>query len=582
MSDVVLVVPPHDLLYADMGFAADRLGVGYLAATLRQAGFTVSVLHCPALRLDAQAAAEAILRQRPALVGISALFSETDMVGMVQVARAVWEHAPGLHLTVGGHPPSLTAGEVLTHFPEIDSVIRAEGEHTLLELASRLKQGRAWQDVAGMSCRLNGGVIHNPLRPLIDDLDQLPFPARDVLDLIPADQATVAMISSSRGCFGRCTFCSIRAFYSQAPGRLWRARSAENVVAEIETLRRRWPISSIQFVDDNFTGTGQRGRQRAYALAEALIRRKLRLRFSIESRADGVDETLFAALQRAGLATVFLGIESGTQRALDFFNKGTTVETNRRAIDVLRRLGIKCVAGFIPFDPYTTPAELLQNLRFLEETGLDQDLDTYPRFLNRLQVYPGCPVQKTLSERDLLEPVHDDRLRGYVNSYRFPFVDPRTAALFEALSAAGYSEDGRFLISSDFLHLRDRWRLWLKRIQHLTGLSEAELCQVPALRGPFITRTLEPWLKARWAQTMQTFMAMLEALSGQGPAPPTAQDLPARLRGQMTAALAEVDGRYLGMPLADKLNELQSLLVQPRISFSYRDADYIALFERGV
>jgi hypothetical protein len=130
--------------------------------------------------------------------------------------------------------------------------------------------------------------------------------------------------------------------------------------------------------------------------------------------------------------------------------------------------------------------------------------------------------------------------------------------------------------------LRDRWHLWLKRIQTLTGLPQAELYQIPALRGPFVTQTLEPWLRARWTSTLRTFMTMLAALEGESPNPSANPDLPARLRAQMRATLEAVDLHYLGMSLSDKLNELQSLLVQPQVSFSYRDTDYVAHFERAV
>lgn len=327
-------------------------------------------------------------------------------------------------IAAGGHTPSLAWQETLLACPELDVIVRGEGETTFLDLVERVLSGRSWEDTPGIALVRNGVPVCNTQRALLEDLDGLPPPAHDLLPAVLA-QGGHATVYSSRGCYGNCSFCSIRAFYNVAPGPKWRAMSAEPVVDEIERLHRDYGACDFRFSDDNFVGPGRAGRERAFAIGQEMIRRGIRIPFVISARADNVDRELFALLKEAGLVQVFLGVEAGVQSMLDRFNKGVTVEQNRRAVSVIRELGIEPVIGFILFDQDTTVQELLDNLTFLKEIGLTQGgLNSRLDVLNRLEVYPGTPVEQKLRA--------EGNLTGDFTAYDYRFKDPLVALIYRS------------------------------------------------------------------------------------------------------------------------------------------------------
>jgi radical SAM superfamily enzyme YgiQ (UPF0313 family) len=184
-------------------------------------------------------------------------------------------------------------------------------------------------------------------------------------------------------------------------------------------------MSKFGFVDDNFIGPGSKGKERAVRIAEEIRARKLKIRFSIECRADEVDEDTLRALKEAGLRAVFMGIESGVQRQLDTFNKGTTTEQNRRAIELVRNVGLAMGSGFMLFDPYVTVEELQENIRFIRETGILRG----PIPITKVRLYSGIP---------LIDKVREDGLlieKGLDLDYSFK--DPRIPLMWKVSVAMG-------------------------------------------------------------------------------------------------------------------------------------------------
>ncbi len=348
-----------------------------------------------------------ILPLKAELVGISALQAQADgLVGLVKGIRASGSQVP---IVLGSHFPTFCYDRLLVDFPEVDAVVRGEGEAPFLELVRRMASGKSWHDVPGVAYSQDGQVIANTPPPLIEDLDSLPFPARDTLPAVRNIGAMVS-VSSSRGCPHRCTFCTIPQFYRLAKGPVWRARSPENVVEEIRYLVKEYDVKHFIFVDDNFIGVGRRGKERALEIAELLIRAELGVEFFLSCRVTDVEEELFSLLKRAGLRVVGLGVESGNQRQLDTYGKGTKVEDNKRAITLLRKIGVEPGIGFIMADPYFTPEELIQNIRFLSEVGVKLSELTFP--LGELWVFDGTTILDRLKE--------EGRLRGdYLHGYKW-------------------------------------------------------------------------------------------------------------------------------------------------------------------
>jgi radical SAM superfamily enzyme YgiQ (UPF0313 family) len=422
LQQVTLVVPPRRrrLSREDAG---EALGVEYLAAVLRRRGHRVRVYDATLLGWDTARLVRQVLTERPWLVGLSLVLPRMVREGIRLAALLRRAGYRGL-VVAGGYTPSLAYREFLNQAAGVDAVVVGEGEATFAELVDRLRDGTdpTRVQVPGVACRGGDGSVQLlPGRALVD-VDALPFPDRDLLPAVLA-RGEPAAVYSSRGCWARCSFCAVAAFYGLGSGPRWRGRSPENVVEELSCLVRDHGVTRVNFVDDNWVGPGEKGRQRAFALADLLERQPWRVEFMVSARPEDVEIELFRRLRQVGLRRVFLGVESGVQAALDRMGKGITVADNLRALRILEEVGLEAVPGFILFDPGTTLGELEANLAFLFRTGiLSRSFNSRMDVLNRLEVYPGTPVEEELRTRGLL--------RGDYLDYWYPFADWRVALAY--------------------------------------------------------------------------------------------------------------------------------------------------------
>lgn len=378
----------------------EHLGLGYLASTLLSYGYQMEMLDANFNDWTAEETARRIQAHPSRVVGFSVFLNNVRQT--LQVIEMLKSRGDKRHITLGGHHPTFNYEEILANIPGINSIIIGEGEITLLEMMKRLSEGRDWTEVPGIAFRDKGGkIIRNACQPLISNLDSIPFPYREPY----ADhlrQQQMATVLSSRGCYGACSFCSIRSFYNLASGKPWRARSAKNVVDEIEDLVRRYGIQHIEFVDDNLIGTGKQGRERARSLGEEIIRRGLHISFLFICRANDINEELLFFLKKAGLSKVDIGVESWIPSHLAVFNKKLTVEDNRRAIDILKKLELANRFYLVPSNPYASIGELCQNMAEVEQVGLSYFPD--PAIFNRLVVFKGSPIEERLRREGMLLP----------------------------------------------------------------------------------------------------------------------------------------------------------------------------------
>lgn len=379
----------------------ESLGIAYIASTLKREGHEVNLISSALEYLSPRGMVRAIIQAEPELVGFSVM--EIDARRTLAIVDALRHRGIQAHITLGGHFPTFNHTRILRGFDGVDSIVRGEGEYTLSELAQQLSDGGSLKDVRGLSYRDGPEIRVNPPRPLIQDLDALPFPDRYLTELV-LRAAPVMSMSASRGCYGNCSFCSIRSFYEDSPGPKWRTRSPEGIADEMEALVRRFGRQPIRFVDDQFVGPGKKGRSTAYRLGEEILSRNIGVQFTCSCRVDDIEEDLFGLLKEAGLKKVFIGVESGTERGLTTFNKRTTVAQNKKALATLDKVGIEYKIGFIFFDPYTTYEEVQQNLRFLSEIspfwqGKKGVLSITPSLI----VHGGTPIHARLQrERRLI------------------------------------------------------------------------------------------------------------------------------------------------------------------------------------
>lgn len=400
----------------------ENLATRYLAAVLRERGFKVEL--APFSTADEK---EAVVRQalaaQPRLVGLSIIF-QYRAPEFLDLATELRGALPGVHITAGGHFPTFAAGDLLRDYPALDSVVRGEGEYTLLELVQRLDRPEEWNHILGLSYRCDGRVIENPPRPLIADLDSLPFPARDTP---PQHHLGIGFspILGSRGCYRDCAFCSIHSFYGASRGPRQRFRSVPNLVSEMEMLYHRFGVRFFVFNDDEWFPPGRAARwERATALESELRCRNLDVIMSIKCRADDVEEELFRRLLGMGVVRAYVGVESGSDHSLRTLNKRTTVEQNRQALEVLQRVGMLADFGLIFFDPDSTVEDIRANLDFLREmAGAGQA----PLSFGRLEVYAGTPILERLQA--------EGRLVGDYLAWDYTIADPRVEMLFRLMIA---------------------------------------------------------------------------------------------------------------------------------------------------
>ncbi len=374
---------------------ASSLGIRSLSSFLRKQGAITKVVDAHCWGLTASETAESLVDFQPDLVGIQLIFFR-QIYGLQEVIEACQDRFPYLlnkTWVVGGHVPTFSPQQLLSRFPQFDLAIRGEGEKalsTLCETLTELPLARNWRlSVPNASYIADGEYRSNSATDLIPDLDTLPFPDVEALDL---EHDGPASIMGSRGCYATCEFCSVPPFFKEAKGPLWRLRSASSIVDEIEALSKLHGYTHISFLDDIFLGTDSRSKKRALEIARLIQKRELSIKFSIECRADSVELEIFHNLKQAGLARVFLGLESGSERVLARYKKMSGVSENDRAIAILNQIKVDIGVGFIMFNPETTLSEFEENVEYLAK----HNILTYRAISNKMQAYPGTPVHQRL------------------------------------------------------------------------------------------------------------------------------------------------------------------------------------------
>jgi anaerobic magnesium-protoporphyrin IX monomethyl ester cyclase len=373
-----------------------NLGIGYMTNVLINHGFIVEVLD---IRSEKQSILSRILNLDPIIVGLSIIFQNytPDFAELVKYLR---DNGVICAICAGGHTPSLEPDETLKAIPGLDFIVRFEGELTLLEIVQRMDKGKEWTNVESIAWRHNGDITNTPLRPLIKELDKLPFPKRWSLDL-KCLGIKVTSLLASRGCPRDCTFCSIRRFYSIPPGKVRRTRSPENVIEEIRMLYDDHNVRIFLFQDDDFSLMTKRDlmwcRRFVKCLHKAGITNKIL--WKINCRSDEVDYKIFKELNSAGLYMVYLGIESGNKVGLKMLNKHISVEQNLNAVDTLKRLGMSYDFGFMLFDPSSTIERVLENVHFLRKICGDGSATAS---FGKTLPYAGTDLEKLMQQEGRL------------------------------------------------------------------------------------------------------------------------------------------------------------------------------------
>jgi len=339
------------------------LGLAYLAAVLSEAGIEVKVIDYvvfPYSRTELQRELEQF---QPRIVGLTAVSMTFNFA--IEVVRDIKQMCPDMVTVMGGPHVSFCANETLLQFPELDIVVKGEGERTVVDLARAIESGLSWHGVEGIVFR-SGADIHSTAdRELIAELDTLPVPARHMLPLGRYRALGMPIsLTTSRGCPFKCIFCVGR----KMVGSRVRYRSPAKVVDELEHLSGL-NFHQINIADDLFTAN----KSHCLGVCDEIINRRLQLTWTSFARVDTVSEEILTRMKAAGCSAVSFGVESGNPQILKTIKKGISKKQVVAAVKMCRRAGVTPFASFILGLPGETPQTVRESLEFgeqLKELGL--------------------------------------------------------------------------------------------------------------------------------------------------------------------------------------------------------------------
>jgi len=313
---------------------------------------------------------------KPDMVGITVW--TTFAASAYKIASLCKEYDKSVPVVMGGPHITIKYGEVIKICRDADFLIRGEGEETFLELVEKLQDGdevkiERLRNIKGIAYRQNGRIIHNPDREFIQNLDAIPFPARDLLlNKGSYNSEDMGLLMTSRGCPYNCSYCATGIWKRRI-----RYRSINNVIEEIKFVINAYGTQQFTIKDDTFTVN----RKRVLEFCDKLIKENLDINWDCNTRVDIIDEELLKKMKAAGCNGIKVGIETGNERVLKLINKRTTLSQAREAARLFRRVGIHWTGYFMMGLPSETKEEIYQTLKFMKELKPDfASLSVYEPF----------------------------------------------------------------------------------------------------------------------------------------------------------------------------------------------------------
>lgn len=386
--NILFVIPKVKSLFGDEGAtpAHPHVGVAYLVAFLKQHNIDTAVFD-EGLEKNDKKLFEFINNFRPDLIGITS-FSYCYQYSYETIKKL--KEKFDIPIIVGGPHVSAVKGEILKE-TNADFAIKGEGEYTFLELINQIqKRKHNFKNIKGLLWRKNNKIIENENRPYIENLDSLPIPAYENcgLEKYPCHEQKTLPIITSRGCPYRCNFCSVRL----SMGNRFRARSAENVVDEIEYWYKKG-FRLFEINDDCFSFDIKR----AMKICDLIIKRKLKITYQLYNgiRVDRINKELLRKMKQSGCVFISYGCEAGNEQILKNIRKGITLEQVQQVVNWTNEIGIKSSTNFIIGHPGETYETAMDSIRFAESLPCD-----FVNFYN-LVPYPGTDLFEWVKTNNL-------------------------------------------------------------------------------------------------------------------------------------------------------------------------------------
>jgi len=387
---ILLVNPPQDKVYGKM-ISPDYppLSLAYIGAVLKKAKYFVKIIDMNAEEVSIQKFRE--ISDKYDVIGFTATtptFKAAEkLCEFVKKNSKKTTILGGIHATIS--PDSCIKSK------NIDFVVRGEGEETILELIREINGKKQYKKVKGISYKIKNKIIHNSNRTLIKNIDEIPFPARELFkqkkySYPDSLKSPVMPIMTSRGCPYECTYCCTKLIFTRSV----RFRSAKNVVDEIEELLKKYGVKEIHIWDDNFTIN----KRRVFEIKEELKKRKINLKFAFPNglRVDQVDEERLKYLKEMGVYSMAFGVESGNQTILNNVKKGATLEQVKKTYALAKKIGLE-TWGFFMLGLYGETEETIKDtINFAKE--IDPDIAKF----HILKPFPGTEIFEQLKEDNLI------------------------------------------------------------------------------------------------------------------------------------------------------------------------------------
>lgn len=417
--------------------AQPPLGLAYLAAILEREGFEVMIVDaiiedplCSSGKITREGLlrfglgddqiAKIIEEYAPDMVGVSCLVSAkyNDAKNICSITKRV---DPDCVTVMGGAHPTLMAKDVLKN-ADLDYVVLGEGDYSFLELIRYIEGKLAISELDGVAMKEGGRIRIIPKTRYIKDLDDIPFPARHLLKIedywkvnLPHGEATRvpwSTIMTSRGCPASCIYCAVQLVW----GKKYRARSAENVLAEIDLLINRYGIKELLIEDDNFTFD----KKRTEKILDGIIDRGWDITWTTPSGIAifALDANLLRKIKRSGCTSITLAIESGSQRVLnEVVKKPLQLKKVEEIAREAKKVGLKTKAFFMLGIPGETKEEMRQTLELARRLKLDWSCFSITTPLPGTALYDICKTNNYI-EGDI-DPVNVEYTTARIKTREF-------------------------------------------------------------------------------------------------------------------------------------------------------------------
>jgi anaerobic magnesium-protoporphyrin IX monomethyl ester cyclase len=359
MLKITLIAPPQGTSYPQ-----PPLGLALLAAILEKHGYPVNIIDANALGLKPE---DITLPPDTDIAGITAM---TPTIGAaLRIARRVKQINPKIKVILGGPHVTLLPQATLQSSPDIDIIVRGEGDDTFVEILAALEKIPPLESIPGISFIKDSHIINTPERKTNVNMDSLPFAAYHLLPKKAYKphpphglRLPFTAMVTSRGCPYHCAYCSKPVF-----GNNFRAQSAERVVAEMVYLQEKFGIQEIAFYDDSFT----LDKKRVHAICALILEKHMKMAWTCETRVNLVDKELLKHMKQAGCYAIAYGIETASPEIMKTLQKDITLEQVEKAVQIHHEIGLQAVGYFMLGSPGETPETIMQTINYAKKLKLD-------------------------------------------------------------------------------------------------------------------------------------------------------------------------------------------------------------------